>query len=143
MLVITVNGQNARLLRNGGSAKDPRFTIVEERHIDIPPDRDLLSDRPGRSFASAAPVRHAYQEDSAHDRAEVDFAVQAMDMLNHTQAQGEPVVLIAPPEMLGVLRAKMSQQYRGRITHEINKDLHAQTPQEIADFLADFEPAAG
>lgn len=143
MLVITVDGQNARLLRNSGSATDPRFTVVEERRTDIPPDRDLMSDRPGRSFASAAPVRHAYQEDSIHDRTEAEFAVGALDMLDRADAGSGPVVLIAPPQTLGVLRAKMPQKCRDRITHEINKDLNAHTPQEISAFLASYEPAAG
>lgn len=143
MLVITVDGQNARLLRNGGSATDPRFEVVEERHDDIPPDRDLMTDRPGRSFASAAPVRHAYQEDSVHDRAEAEFAVRALDMMDRADARGGPVVLIAPPQTLGVLRARMSQKHRDRIAHEINKDLNAYTPQEIGAFLAGYEPAAG
>lgn len=143
MLVITVDGQNARLLRNGGSATTPRFEIVDERHSDIPPDRDLMADRPGRSFASAAPVRHAYQEDSVHDRAEGEFAVRAMDMLDGGNAAGDPVVLIAPPQTLGILRAKMPQKHRDRITHEINKDLNAYTPQEICTFLIGYEPATG
>ena len=142
MLIITLDGQNARLLRNGGSATEPRFEVVEERHSDIPPDRDLMSDRPGRSFASAAPVRHAYQEDSAHDRAEVEFAVHAMDMLDRVDSGAGPVVLVAPPQTMGILRAKMPQHHRGRIAHEINKDLNAYTPQEISAFLVDYEPAA-
>lgn len=142
MLVVTVDGQNARLMRNSGSATAPRFEIVDERHSDIPPDRDLMSDRPGRSFASVAPVRHAYQEDSVHDRAETEFAVSALDMLDQTDAGSGPVVLIAPPQTLGVLRAKMPQKCRDRISHEINKDLNAHTPQEISAFLAGYEPAA-
>lgn len=142
MLVITVDGQNARLLRNSGSATDPRFEIVEERHSDILPDHDLMADRPGRSFASAAPVRHAYEDNSVHDRTEVEFAVRAMDMLDREDARGEPVVLFAPPQTLGVLRAKMPQHHRGRIAHEINKDLNAYTPQEICIFLTDYEPTA-
>lgn len=143
MLAITVDGQNARLLRNSGSARNPRFEVVEERHGDIPPDRDLMTDRPGRSFASAAPVRHAYQEDSAHDRAEAEFAIRALDMLDRGDAGEGPVVLIAPPHTLGVLRAKMPQKYRDRIAHEVNKNLNAHTPQEIGAFLAAYEPSAG
>ena len=140
MLVLTVNGQNARLLRNIGSATDPRFDIVAERHGENPPDRELVADRPGRAFASGAPNRHAYQEASAHDRNEMMFALEALELLDLADEGSGPLVLIAPPPTLGTLRTKGPAKYRDRFTHEINKDLNAYRPEQIGAFLAGYEP---
>ena len=74
-------------------------------------ERDLTSDRPGRSFDSFGSGRHAMsQPQSVHDQEMLRFAEQVAEFVNASIAQGSfnNLVLLAEPGFLGVLRSKLS-----------------------------------
>ena len=98
--------------------------------------RDLNSDRPGRSFASADNRRSAMEpHEDPHQAAKDRFARTVADRINRacTARQFAQLVVIAPPHMLGVLRHTFSEPVRAATAAEIDKDL---VKADRADILA-------
>ena len=110
------------------------------RELDEPearkPSRDLVSSGPGRDQESANAARHAIEpRHDAHREAERAFLLElAQDV--HAEAIGntfDRLVLAAPPQAMGVLRAALSPAVRRKLVAEVTKDL-TRTP------LADLPP---
>lgn len=89
-------------------------------------DRDLMSDRPGRSYESFGGARHALErEDDPRHREAVRFARRVARRLDEARRKDEfeNLVVVAGPPFLGLLRAAMSQPTKACIAREIRKDL--------------------
>jgi len=104
------------------------------------PGREIMSDRPGRTFDSVGAGRHA--KEPRTDPREVEkrsFAHELAAMLDDGLKQGkfERLVLVAPPRELGFLRVELSPAVRKRVSAELNKDLTGVSPSEIPDHLGD------
>lgn len=100
--------------------------------------RDLGTDKPGRSFDSAGGARHAQEpRTDLHRQAKANFAKRLADYIEHGAAQKkfERLVLVAPPQMLGDLRAALGKQSARLVTDTLDKDLTKSPPAEIADHL--------
>jgi protein required for attachment to host cells len=98
--------------------------------IDYPRGRqkvhDLLTDKPGRSFAIASTERHALSEGSdvkAHEQ-EL-FANQLASKCDQAKKQGlcDHLVIVAPSHFLGMLRLQMKKHHPEMVVQEIHKDL--------------------
>lgn len=88
--------------------------------------RDLGHDRPGRVVESVGGARHAHEPRvDPHRRAKTAFAERLAAFLE--AGDGAPpfdaLVLVAPPRMLGDLRAALGQRAAARVVREIGKDL--------------------
>ena len=73
-------------------------------------ERDLISDRPGRSFESVGAMRHAYGSFDSHHDAEKERAARILaDRLNEAYVQGayDELVLVMPADMLGRIRTAL------------------------------------
>ena len=89
-------------------------------------DRDLVSDRPGRSYESVGGARHAIaREDDPRHQEAVRFARRIARRLDDARRRDEfeRLVVVAGPPFLGLLREEMSRPTRARVAHEIRKDL--------------------
>ena len=89
-------------------------------------DRELASDRPGRSYESVGGARHAIErENDPRWQEAVRFARRISCRLDDALNRGEfeELVVAAGPPFLGLMRAEMSQQVKKRVVHEIRKDL--------------------
>lgn len=139
-LILVTDGARMQLLRNCGAGADPKLEVVREKTRDTPPNRDLMSDAPGRGFASVGAQRHAYAEVDAHHQREQEFARGAVETLASAATDAAAIVLIAPPRALGELRKCMSARLRGEMLAEIGKDLAHARPDEIAAYLRDYWP---
>lgn len=88
--------------------------------------RDLRSDRPGRSFASAD-TRRAMMEPhhDPHEYAKLQFAhdVAAKVNMAHRGNRFKRLVVIAPPRILGALREDFSNGVKATVIGELDKDL--------------------
>lgn len=146
--IVVADGSRARFFEPGG---DPRtlvpsvqteMTAAEARR----PTRDLVTDRPGRGFASArSDARHALEP--AHDIHKMqkhDFTVRLAEVLDRAFGEGLFVrlVLVAPDRSLGELRSLLSARVKKAITHEVAKDLTGATPSQLHAFLVDALPPA-
>lgn len=60
-------------------------------------------------------------------------------MLRKGAGRAVPVVLVAPPRMLGILRARLHKDLAGDVIAEIDKDLADSSPEELIGFLRDHQ----
>jgi protein required for attachment to host cells len=124
---ILADGAKARILQR--RASEPRsFAVVvhEESAEAILPSHELTTDRPGRSYESATPSRHAVQwKTDPHEAAKIQFEQRIADLVNRAAEQGlfDALVLVAPPRVLGEVRKALSPQARERLVLEEGKDL--------------------
>lgn len=89
-------------------------------------ERDLASDRPGRTHPTLGTVRHAYGPEPHMRRLEaVRFARRIARRLDEARRRHEydDLVLVAGPRFLGELHREMSRLTNARVVHEIRKDL--------------------
>jgi protein required for attachment to host cells len=139
-LVLVSDGRRARLLRNQGSPRNPE--LVMEQAIDHinPPTREQGSDKPGRrqgGRGEGAP-RGAIEQTDWHELEEKRFAAELADILYKLGHAGryDDLVVVAPPKMLGDLRAKFHQEVSDAIIAEVPRDLTNYSVPEIGKLLS-------
>jgi protein required for attachment to host cells len=89
-------------------------------------DRELASDRPGRSYESVGGARHAIErENDPRWQEAVRFARRISCRLDDALRRGEfdELIVVAGPPFLGLIRSELSRPARERVVHEIRKDL--------------------
>lgn len=97
-------------------------------------DKELGSDKPGRTFDSAGPGRHAKgKEESPREREAMNFARLLAERVGSARARGEldRLIIVAAPEFLGMLRASMDGETRKRVEKELSLNLVDLKPDEI------------
>jgi len=101
-------------------------------------ESELTSDRPGMEFDSGGQGRHAMRAEHSHKEQSSEAFAQA---LGHELLQGldggrfERLVLIAPPEFLGILRQKLDQRVCQRVAEVVGLDLTKASAADIAKRL--------
>jgi len=140
--ILVAHEAGARIFANHGPGKG--LTLVES--IEHPEgrarDRDLKSDRPGRSFRkdSGDPRRASMgQSEGPHDRAVSDFARGLAEKLKHARVQNqfEGLVLVAPPRFLGLLRSSLDGPTSRLVVGSVHKDLATSKEAELIKHLGD------
>jgi protein required for attachment to host cells len=120
-----------------------RFKLVHKAENPASrPDRELESDRPGRTFSSGNRQRHALGgERSARRTYQAAFAKHVAEEIERGRKlqRFDRLALIAEPRMLGLLRKSLSDASRARIADEVPKDLLRFDETAIREHLA---PAA-
>jgi protein required for attachment to host cells len=100
--------------------------------------RDIMSDRPGRSFDSVGKGRHSmeYSSDPVRED-ERQFARTLVDLLEVELAANafDRLVLVAPPQTLGDLRSMLSKRLRDHVFKELPKDLTRMPHDRLYDHL--------
>ena len=100
--------------------------------------RDLVSDRPGRTFDSAGNGRHAMgQTVDPHEQENIRFAKTVATKIDAARKKErfDRLVLVADPRFLGHLRHTLSSATRQRLTTELQKNLADADPRAIRDAL--------
>ncbi len=137
-LVLVSDDRRARLLRNQGSPRNPE--LVMEQAIDRvnPPTREQGTDRPGRLHGSDGVSRSAIEQTDWHELEEKRFAADIAEMLYQLGHAGEfdELVVVAPPKMLGDLRAKFHQEVSQAVVAEVPRDLTNYSVPEISKLLS-------
>lgn len=135
-LVLVADGSKMLLLRNDGDAVYPELNVIEHRTIGNPPNREQMSDAPGISFSSMGTERDTYEEADPHQQREDRFAAEAAAALSKTVKVNEgDVIVVAPPDTLGVLRRHYDGATTARLIVEIDKDLTGHPVPEITRLL--------
>jgi protein required for attachment to host cells len=141
--IVVAHEAGARFFENRG--RGTGLELVEE--VEHPEgrarDRDMASDRPGRSFRknSGDPGRASMgQSEGPHDRAVSDFARALADKLQDARVQNRyrGVVLVAPPKFLGLLRSSLDGPTAQLVMASLDKDLAASKQDEIVERLGDL-----
>jgi protein required for attachment to host cells len=121
--VLIADGSQARVFRAAGKGKVEEMSEMAVAH---PPTRDMVSDRPGRTFDSMGQGRHAKEPPTdAHDKAEADFLRAVTKTLDAScqRKEFDRLVVVAAPRALGTLRSVFSEKLAGAVTKEIPHDL--------------------
>ena len=89
-------------------------------------DRDLASDRPGRSYESVGGARHAIARENdprSRRRCASRGASRAASTTRCRKGEFDELIVVAGPPFLGLMRSELSRPTRERVVHEIRKDL--------------------
>jgi protein required for attachment to host cells len=133
--VMVIDGANMSLFRNRGKDFAPDLEQLDQRESHSESSSRLGSDKPGRSFQSAGSARSAHESTDYHQQEEDRFANAAADQLNALLTDSVNGILIAAPHVLGVMRKRLHQHTRARITAEIDKDYAGRTVVDITSLL--------
>jgi len=134
--ILVGHDAGARVFENHGPGKGLELVETIEHPEGRLRDRDIDSDRPGRSFRkdSGDPRRAAMSRgESPHDRAVSDFARALADKLHRARVrnQYERLVLVAPPRFLGLLRASLDGPTAPLVVGSLDKDLATSNEAEL------------
>jgi len=137
--IVVAESSRARLF----AMENPRTALREVEDFSHPegrmPAHELKSDRTARVFRGRGRERHPVEPNVDPKRQEaINFASQIADRLDLARAQGEfeGVVLIAPPEFLGLLRDALSTTTAKCVVKSIDKNLVQLSESEIREKLA-------
>jgi protein required for attachment to host cells len=140
------------LIADGGRAKvlesvRPGIPLREVQGLaftnDLPRSRDILADRPGRSFESVGGARHAQEYPAdPHRELKRGFAGKLSRVLESRfhGNQFDELVVIAPPSFMGDLRDAWSSAVRSRISCELTRDLTKIPNDELQRYLDEALP---
>lgn len=98
-------------------------------------DRDIVSDKPGRAFASAGGgVRHALDNTSKEHEFQAKKSAKAVaDFLKKSAKDGRftELALMAEPHFLGMLRSALGKKLSELVVVEVPKEILAKTDAEM------------
>lgn len=103
--------------------------------------RERGDDRPGRAFDPGSGSPHAMEPRvDPHQREERRFATQVARVLEAAAERRayEKLVLVAPPRMLGDLRAEIGDGVRKRVVGEAHKELMKLPAAELERHVAEI-----
>jgi protein required for attachment to host cells len=135
--VVVGDGRRALFLANHGDPDLLDLRVVEAVAEDIPANRDLGSDAPGRLFGSGG-GRSAIEPTDWHELEKEHFARQIAQRINSAAESGEmkEIVIIAPPRVLGEIRKELSAKAHGKVKGELDRDLTHHPLPEIEKALS-------
>ncbi|TFL16290.1 host attachment family protein [Jannaschia formosa] len=138
-LVVVTDSEKALFLRNRTDAEDPNLDVIEKETQPNPPDREQTANRRGRVHESASPGVRAYDETDFHELQKDRFAADLADRLYHMAHAGEfkKLILVAPPQVLGVVRDAMHKEVADKLIATLDKTLTNHPRHEIEEIVAD------
>jgi len=121
--LLVADGARALVLRNEGTAAEPKLATERAYSIDNPPSRDQGTDKPGRTndfFGN----KSSMETPDWHQVAENHFMERLAADLEEDRRAGrfEKLMIAAPPVALGVLRAALAGALQKTVVAEFNKD---------------------
>ena len=124
-LVVVSDSEKALFLVNETDDEDPNLVVIRKDEEPNPPDRAQKTDAPGQSQESAAPGVRSYQETDFHELQKDRFAGDLADRLYKMAHAGryEHLVLVASPQVLGVVRDAMHKEVAAKLVATIDKTL--------------------
>lgn len=136
--VVVAESSRARIFEASGRGSE----LQELSDLVHPASRlkghELMSDSPGRSFDSKGRGRHAMSQETDVRRNEgKTFADEIANQLEAGRTSGKfgRLVLVAPPEFLGLLRASLGPETAGLVAATVNKNIARLKPEEIRKHL--------
>lgn len=112
--------------------------IVALSATQFPETATDYADRPGRQRAAPGMGRHGLQPSTSVDEQQRDrFADRVIEALEQEwpQARADRLVLVAPPRMLGLLRARLKGAIKAALAADIDKDLLHLAPADLGPHL--------
>lgn len=138
-LIVVCDAHKALFLKNAGAIAEPQLQIEESFEYAREDIAMEDSDRPGRRFDGSASggARSAMETSDFETRQAETFADKVLSAVarRHEQQPIGGLILAAPPAFLGILRRKMPENLKQRITAELDKDLAEMPVSELQKVL--------
>jgi protein required for attachment to host cells len=127
--VLVADGEKALFLRNAGDAARPNLQVERKKKQG--------ASRPGRFNDGPSVHRSAVGDTDWHQLARERFADDLAEMLYQRAHEGafERIILVAAPDILGELRARMHKEVADRVVGEIPKTLTNHPVERIEKLL--------
>lgn len=132
-MVVVADSEKALFMVNLTDGDDPNLEVVRKDEEENPPDREQSANRRGRVQESAGSGVSAYEETDFHELQKDRFAADLADKLYKMAHAGrfDRLVIVASPQVLGVLRSAVHKEVADRIVAEIPKTLTNHPMPEI------------
>lgn len=139
--IVVADGARAHVVRQTGAGAALE-SVPGEEFVNPSHGRtsDLGGDKPGRvADSSHLGTRHAIEQVDWHRFEKKKFARSVAEHIERAaEAKSfDKLVLVAPPETLGELRAHLGKHGTAKVTSEIAKDLTHVPVDQIASHLGD------
>ena len=136
---LVINGARCRILRGLATRGDDALAELvlrsESRNL-----RDIMSDKPGRSFASMGGGRRSAMEYASDPVSEDqrEFIRQVIALLESHRRAGDfdRLAIFAEHDMLGHLRQLMPHSLRDKVIREVPKNFLHLPAQELSEVVA-------
>ena len=141
--VLVADGKRGTIFRNDGPGRGLQPVSGHRYETELPADRDLRSDKPGRVFESADSSRHGISPPTDYHRLEKErFAEGIADRLEAEALEGafDRLVMVAAPQTLGVLRAALGRHAKAKLIGTLDKDLTEHAAPDIVRHLGSILP---
>ncbi len=138
--IVIADGAHASIFQNDGPGKG----IAPTRHTQLTGDTrrssDIASDALGRTHSRGGHVQSVMEPTSdPHEQAEQEFITHISALLTDAcRAQEyQRLILVAPPQALGDLRATLPEDVGALVSGELHKDLTHATIPDITEHLGE------
>ena len=137
-LVVVSDSEKALFLVNETDDEDPNLVVIRKHEEPNPPDREQKANRTGTTQESASPGVRSYDETDFHELQRDRFASDLADRLYKMAHRGEydRLVLVASPQVLGVVREAMHKEVSDKLVATIDKTLTNHPLDEIERIVA-------
>jgi protein required for attachment to host cells len=110
---------------DGGPDKPLSFVPGTDFRHATPPNREIYSERPGRTHESAGVSRSAEDRNDAHAQQKMEFVQTLLTFLREklSTKDFDRWILVAPPEILGDFRQHLGPALKQALAGELAKDL--------------------
>lgn len=137
--ILIADGHEAKVFERHGPQSELAPVADMTMAADLPPNHEIQDDRPGRSFESSCPTRHAMESRvDPHRELKRELARGIAEKLDLAlrDHRFDRLAIVAPPATLGDLRRALSQHLKGKVAAELAKDLvhvpHHDLPTHLA-----------
>jgi protein required for attachment to host cells len=124
--ILIADGGRGRIVENAGPGRGVYLANGMDFHAELPANREIFADRPGRSVEAVGYARHSTEEPpDPHRDLKRKFATMLCGVLDRKLAERafDRLILVAPAATMGDLRAGLSNQVRARVSAEVVADL--------------------
>jgi protein required for attachment to host cells len=135
-LVVVADEHKARFFTN----KDEKIFLTENEDMVNPEarahERDLITDRPGRTFDRAGSGRHAKEPPTDPKTQEaLSFSKSVAEKIEQARIEQKikRLVLVAEPKFLGLLRQKLNHECEKLVWKSFDKNLTKADIEKIAE----------
>lgn len=129
--ILVADGHRARVFVNEGPDTGLKPALAQEFIHVLPPDRDMAADKAGSARSGGGSHHTLDHHEDLHRHEKAVFARELARHLDGYLKDGrfDRLLVVAPPQTLGELRADLSKAVAGKIVGELGKDLtHATLP---------------
>jgi protein required for attachment to host cells len=139
--LLIADGRRAKVFEADAQAAEFRSVEDMARETNLPKGREILADKPGRTFDSVGAGRHA-KENPTDPRRQLkrEFADLIVGELRKAvlARRFDRLILVAPPSFMGDLRVVLPKNLKDKVVGEVTSDLTNTPEQDLRSHLQDI-----